>query len=447
MILKKYLPRTLLGRSLLILVVPVILVQIVTGYVFFERHWGKMIEKLCYAVTGEVAYLADVYETIDLPNVVDAYDNVRLQAINRFDLDVTFHPKERLQSAMRVSAKPGWETVVADIFVPVLNQKLERPFDLRFDFSDKWVFLDVQLSNGVMAVSLPERRIFSSSGYIYLLWVFGAAMILLITAILFMRNQVRPIRKLAAAASRLGRGQEVSYFKPEGAREVRQAGRSFIDMATRVRRQIEQRTLMLAGVSHDLRTPITRLKLAFSMMPDTPDKQDMLGDLSDMERMIDGYLEFARGEGDEQSAPHNIKELISDIVVAYQKNNANVSFSFSANDTIDLKPVAFSRCLNNIVSNGLRYGDQVWVTLGRGEDGEVFISVQDNGPGIKPEHYDDVFKPFFREDTARSQTENHGSVGLGLSIAMDIVNAHGGTIWLDKSVEHGGLSVCITLPI
>ena len=447
MILKQYLPRTLLGRSLLILVVPVILVQIVTGYVFFDRHWGKMIEKLCYAVTGEVSYLADAYEAIDPLDGADAYDQLRLQAINRFDLDVTYQAGAQLKAPVQVTAKPGWEAVVADIFVPVLQEKLQRPFDLRFDFADKWVFLDVEISGGVMAVSLPERRIFSSSGYIYLLWVFGAAMVLLITAILFMRNQVRPIRKLAVAALRLGRGQEMSYFKPEGAREVRQAGRAFMDMATRIRRQIEQRTLMLAGVSHDLRTPITRLKLAFSMMPDTPDKKDMLGDLCDMERMIDGYLEFARGEGDEQSSTNNVKEILLDIVTAFQKNDARISLSFSANDTLDLKPVAFSRCMNNIIGNALRYGTQAWVTLGRSDDNEVVITVEDNGPGIKPEHYEDVFKPFFREDSARSQTENHGSVGLGLSIAMDIIHSHGGHIWLEKSIRHGGLRVCITLPI
>lgn len=438
--LKRILPRSLLGRSLMILIVPVVLVQIVTGYVFFDRHWDRMIQRLCDAVAGEVAMVVEEIETGADQNMSA---DITLRAIHHLGLNMHLKPGQSITHTT-VDAKPGWETMVADIFVPVLHDRLKRPFALRFDFADKWVYLDVQMKGAVLHVSLPERRVFSSSGYIYLLWVFASATILLLTAILFMRNQVRPIRKLAIAAERLGRGQEVSFFKPEGAREVRRAGRAFMDMAARIRRQMEQRTLMLAGVSHDLRTPVTRLKLALSMMPESPDTQDMQADLDDMERMIGGYLDFVRGEGGEASESTNLNAFLTDIIQTCAKAGGDIHLHCPAQERVSLKPMAFRRCLGNIISNAQRYGSAVWVTVTRNDANDIVIAVEDDGPGLSPELYEDVFKPFYRGDAARSQT--HGSVGLGLSISMDIIHSHGGQIWLESSEDHGGLAVYLTIP-
>jgi len=293
-------------------------------------------------------------------------------------------------------------------------------------------------------VEFPQRRLFSSSGYIYLLWVFGSALLLLFIAIVFMRNQVRPIRKLAAAAERFGRGRDVQFFKPQGAREVRQAGESFMSMHRRIRRQIEQRTLMLAGVSHDLRTPLTRLKLEVSMMPDTLDKANILNDLNDMERMISGYLGFIRGEGDETEVRVNLGVFLADIVNDQQRDGFQINTDIDADFNIDIRVVAMERCLNNILSNARQYGTRALVRAFRDGD-RAHIIIEDDGPGIPPEEYDEVFKPFYRSDKARANPDGH--VGLGLSIAMDVVHMHGGRIWLDRSNDLGGLAVNIRLPI
>ena len=250
---------------------------------------------------------------------------------------------------------------------------------------------------------------------------------------------------MALAAERFGKGRDVENFKVEGAREVRQAGQAFLDMKVRIQRQINQRIDMLAGVSHDLRTPLTRLKLQVAMMGDSPDIYDMKNDIHDMERMIDGYLNFVRGEGSEPSVVTDIPAMLRDITTSTKRQGCDVELNLNdISVSTSVRPIAFKRCLNNIVSNASKYADFIWITLEQPDESTVKIIIEDNGPGIEEEKFEDVFRPFYRVDSSRNMST--GGVGLGLPISMDIVHAHGGEIWLERS-GHGGLAVHILLPI
>jgi len=439
---KSFAPKTLFLRSLLILVTPIFLIQIITTYIFFDNHWVKVTTRLAYAISGEVAFIGELIET-DF-NTPERIKKLAGMADNNLNLLVTYNKGEVLD----VLAGPkafvwGWESNLEETLRGQLDSSLDKPFTVDVDFREKWVEVRVQLDDGVLNVASPQRRLFSSTTYIFLLWVFGASIVLLVISVLFMRNQIRPIRRLAVAAERFGKGREVRNFKIEGAREVRQAGQAFVNMKTRLRRQISQRTDMLAGVSHDLRTPLTRLKLQMAMLGDSPDVYEMKKDIAEMEKMIEGYLNFVRGEGREKSSFVDIGNMLRDVTVETKRQGCDVALELNdVRAVLSIKPVAFKRCLTNIVTNATKYGSFIWITLYSMDD-VIQITVDDNGPGLKPEQYDDVFKPFYRVDGSRNSET--GGVGLGLPIAMDIVNTHGGEIWLSQS-PHGGLSVNITLP-
>lgn len=440
--IKKILPRTLFGRSLLILVIPVLLIQVITTFVFFDRHWEKMTDRLAFAVAGEISIIAaEIEKDIDEAEI----EEVAAYAARSLDMLISYKPDGRLETIeTEGQAKGTKQSIVAKTLAKSMTAQVRRPFLIHVDIKEKWVTVNVQLSDGLLHVSLPQRRLFSSSGYIFLLWMIGISLALLAIAILFMRNQIRPIRRLAIAAERFGRGMEIpASFKPEGAREVRQAAKAFLEMHDRIRRQIQQRTAMLAGVSHDLRTPLTRMKLQASMMGNNPDIESLKTDIDDMERMINAYLDFARGEGGEQTARTNLKEMLERIAAKARRQNTNVDLTIDGDLLLQLRPIAFERCLNNIVSNARKYGDHIWISAIRGDDA-IEISIDDNGPGVPEEQYEEMFKPFVRGEPSRNP--GTGGVGLGLPIAQDIVHSHGGRIWLEKST-HGGLRVMIQLPV
>lgn len=441
---KDLLPRGLLGRSLLILVTPLFLVQIITTYIFFDRHWQKMGDRLAFALAGEIAMIAAQIESDDSG---DYAARITPLAAKTLQLAVVYKKDEKIRDVFYDTdsqlANPSRENIIAQTLSKALIDQLNRPFDIHVDADEKWVEVHVQLDGGVLIVAMPERRIFSSSGYVVLLWMVGSSIILLIIAMFFMRNQVRPIRRLAIAAERFGKGRDVAFFKVEGAREVRQAARAFIDMKDRLRRQIHQRTAMLAGVSHDLRTPLTRMKLQLAMMEETPDVKDLRADIGDMEKMIEAYLQFARGEGGEEPERTDLNELIERVVRNANRESEQVFYQPAPNMTLMLRPVAFERCLVNLVGNALKYGTQAWVAVGRVED-MIEICIDDNGPGVPESQYEDVFRPFYRGDASRNVKT--GGVGLGLPIAQDIILSHGGQIWLDKSPQ-GGLRVLVDLPV
>lgn len=437
--IKKFLPRTLYGRSLLIVAVPILLIQILMTYVFYDRHWSKMADRLSFAVAGEVVILADRFNDHFDP---DEFDRVSRSFAQSLELLVSYEEGGDLKNEV-----PEVRSFRSSYVARTLNQSLEkqvrRPYVIHVPEKEKWVEVVVQLHGGLLHVSMPERRLFSSSSYIFLLWMLGISLVLMAVAVLFMRNQIRPIRRLAIAAERLGKGQDVPLsFKPEGAREVRQAARAFINMHDRIRRQMQQRTAMLAGVSHDLRTPLTRMKLELEMLGTGQDITGLKSDINDMERMVDAYLDFARGEGQEQAVPLDLKELLDRCAEKARRQNAEVITDIES-ISMAVKPLAFERCIDNLLGNASSYGDKIWLSASY-DDGDVYITVEDNGPGIPPAQYDEVFKPFFRIDSSRNLSK--GGVGLGLPIAQDIVHSHGGEIILGKSA-HGGVKVLIQLPL
>ncbi len=438
--IKRFLPRTLFGRSLLILVTPVVLIQVVTTFVFLDRHWSRVTTHLAFAVAGEISVLTRSLE--------DGADVGKVQRVIGYageylDLDVRFDrgadlPERSSQSSMQV-----WESIVAAKLRAELRAMIPNEFVIHTDFSEKQVDVFVQIPQGVVRVNFPQRRLFSSTAYIFLFWMVGTSVLLLLVAVLFMRNQIRPIRKLAVATDRFGKGRDTPFFKPEGAAEVRQAGSAFLDMRRRIERQITQRTDMLAGVSHDLRTPLTRMKLQIEMLPEGVDKEGMRQDVVDMEQMIHGYLDFVRGDGDEEFESVDVVAVFSKLAASLQ-GHKEVKVHLNV-DSVNLpaRPMALQRALANVMNNAARFAEEIWVS--GYVDGEKFhIQVEDNGPGIPAELYEEVFKPFTRVEGSRNQ--NTGGIGLGLAITMDIVHAHGGKIFLSESA-HGGLSVTLRLPL
>jgi two-component system osmolarity sensor histidine kinase EnvZ len=320
---------------------------------------------------------------------------------------------------------------------------VQRPFQVDNRSFEREILIRVQLQDGLLELFVPRKRLFSSTTYIFVLWMVGTSMLLLGIATVFMRNQVRSVRKLAAAADSFGKGLDVPNFKPEGATEVRQAAMAFSLMRDRLKRQIQQRTEMLAGVSHDLRTPLTRMKLQLAMMADVEGCAELQEDVAEMERMVEGYLAFARGEGGEKPVLTDLGELLEDVVGRYRRQGCEIDLHVEDKVALTLRPHALSRALSNLIGNALRYGGHVWVRAGRRPDA-VEVVVDDDGPGIPAEKREQVFKPFHRLEHSRNVAT--GGVGLGLTIARDIVRSHGGDVVLEDS-PLGGLRARVRLPL
>ncbi len=433
--IKRILPRSLFARSLLILLTPVILAQMVATFVFYDRHWETMIDRLAFAVAGEIAF---VIEEIELDANAGERSDTIARAARTTDLIVTLEPGARLPPE-RQRFVGTLETTLAQ----ALERKVRRPFTINTRIAHEWYEVRVQLSDGVLRVLSPERRLFSPTTYIFILWMIGSALVLIGVAILFMRNQIRPIRRLAEAVDRLGKGREVKDFRPEGASEVRKAAAAFLVMRDRIQRQLVQRTEMLAGVSHDLRTPLTRMKLQMAMMGDGPDVEALRADVAEMETMVEGYLAFARGEGGETTVATDLGRLIADLLADARREGADVEATVPEGLVMDVRPNALRRGLANLVANAVRYAGRCWVTARR-YGPVVEIHVDDDGPGIPPDMREAVFRPFFRLEESRNH--DTGGAGLGLAIARDVVRGHGGDLVLETS-PHGGLRATIRLPL
>lgn len=435
--IKKYLPRTLFGRSLMIILVPALLLQIITTVVFFDRHWSEMTSRLTNALAGEIAVIAMRLENKDDPENIK---EIIAYAAQSLDLLISYQKGEKYsEDELSVSYKNSF--LIRNL-QKSLNDKVGRPYKIDIDAREKWVRIGIQLSNGILEVSAPQRRLFSSSGYVFLLWMIFTTLILFAIAILFMRNQIRPIRRLAVAAERFGKGRDVPSFKPEGAKEVRQAAEAFLRMHKRVKRQVHQRTTMLASISHDLRTPLTRIKLQLAMLEPSPEVDDLKKDISEMQKMIDGYLAFARGEAGEEIVRTDIASIITKIKNGLLKQGKKVQVNLSGKMDIPVRPQAIERCLSNLVNNASKYADHIWISATH-YAGRCQIVIEDDGPGIPSSEFEEVFRPFHRLDESR--TPDIGGVGLGLPIAKDIISGHGGRIWLEDS-NRGGLRVVIDMP-
>ncbi len=438
--LKKLLPRTLFARSLLILTAPIILTLVISIYIFFDGHWSKTASKIAVGVAGEVAYIVDVVSENKDPALIQNLSDLTIK-----NLQLNLQYIEGGQIKLAPDNYVGRGQIIEKILSHELKKRIENPYSIIVDVEEKWTQVQVQLEEGALIITSPQRRLFSSSGYAFLLWMVSISSILLIVAVLFMRNQIRPIKRLAVAAERFGKGRDVPFFKPEGAREVRAAAQSFIGMRDRINKQIQQRTSMLAGVSHDLRTPLTRMKLQVEMLPDDEDRQALKSDVEEMQRMIDAYLQFAKGDGNEEMERVDLSHLLQGQQALFERDGFDVELWVETEKNFDLflRPVAFNRCIGNIISNAKKYASKARITMSR-DDENILIFIDDDGQGIDEAHYEDVFKPFYREE--KSRNSKTGGVGLGLPIAQDIIFAHGGEINLDKSPQDG-LRVVIQLPV
>ena len=433
--IKNFLPKSLLGRALLIIVMPLIILQLVSATIFYETHWAKVSRKLAYGLVGDIATLV---ELLRLDNTDRSLKSIQALASQNMGLSVRLKKNQILSKV--ADAEKNWN--IEDSFVKVLRSSLQRPFNIKESTIEKHILVNIQLSEGVLQVEFARKRLFSSTTYVFVLWMVGTSMILFGLATIFMRNQVKPIRRLAIAAEDFGKGRDTPNFKPEGAIEVRQASSAFISMRDRIKRQVSRRTEMLAGVSHDLRTPITRMKLQLELLKENKNTGELARDLSEMEHMLEGYLAFARGEGEELPKEVDVVKLVKQVIEDVKKNSANIGLSSEKRVLISLRPNLFRRCIANLIENADRYASAVSVEL-TVEVGFVKILIDDNGPGISEELRDQVFRPFFRLDDSRNL--DTGGVGLGLAIARDAIISHGGEIELQDSPT-GGLRVLLKLP-
>jgi len=432
--LKKFLPRSLLGRSLLIVVTPLIVLQAVSAYIFYESHWDQVSKSLALGLAGDVAMVVDLLRH----DPSEAGREQVLEAAERtMDIAVSLEPGEILPNMYAIHTALEGEVRRA------LRDRLDKPARVDAESNPDVVFIDVQLPEGVLSVVAPRSRLFSTTIYVFVLWTVGGTLMLLGIATMFMRSQVRPVLRLARAADNFGKGRDVPNFKPEGAREVRLAARAFIAMRARILRQITQRTEMLAGVSHDLRTPLTRMKLELAMMKSSDGVAALKDDVCEMERMLEGYLDFARGEGAETPEPRDVVALLDEAVRQANRISVGVELKAEGELVVPLRPDAFRRCISNLIGNASRYARHVAVDAGkRGRTIEIVID--DDGPGIPENQREEVFKPFFRLEGSRNP--GTGGVGLGMTIARDVARGHGGEIVLGDSPE-GGLRVRLQLPL
>jgi two-component system osmolarity sensor histidine kinase EnvZ len=434
--LKRFLPKTLLGRSLMIIVTPLIVVQVVSTIIFFERHWETITRRLTSAIAGEIGFVVE--ELAWEPKGVRAEEMFR-QSQRHFLLNMAY-----LKGAKLPDLEQHYGGTLDASLAKQLAERVRLPFLIDTSSFKERVVIDLQLPGGVLSVTAPGERLFSDTTYIFIFWMVGTSVILLVVAAIFMRNQVKPIRRLAAAADEFGKGREIEGdLHIAGATEVRQAGIAFNLMRGRLRRQLRQRTDMLSGVSHDLRTPLTRMKLQLEMMSGADGVEDLKSDIAEMERMIEGYLAFARGEGNEQMETTDLSDFVEAVVSDWRRNDCAIDCHVEGHLELPVKREAFRRCLNNLIANASRYGDHVWVNAGQ-RRGAVEITVDDDGPGIPEDERADVFRPFYRLDQSRNPET--GGTGLGLAITQDIVRGHGGDIHLTESPQ-GGLRARIRLPI
>lgn len=433
--IKRFLPRSLFGRSLMIIVTPMILVQVISTYVFYDRHWDLITRRLSGAVAGELAFVVELLaEEASIEGDEPIFDMSR----RHFWAELTYRPGDILPNETLVPSGLLEEKLTRE-----LNQRLSFPHRLDARSIERHVKISVQLPNGVLDFVTTRDRLFSSTTYVFLMWMVGSSLILFAVAVVFMRNQIRPIRRLAAAADSFGKGSDAPGFKPEGAAEVRLAASAFIRMRDRIQRQISQRTEMLAGVSHDLRTPLTRMRLQLAMMAGGEDAEALRQDIAEMEQMLEGYLAFARGEGTEQAQPIDLARLLREVTNDARHSGRRIVLRAEEPLTVTLRPNAFKRALTNLVQNACRYGKSVEVAA-RLAHGQLEVTINDDGPGIPPEKRADVFKPFFRLEASRNPMT--GGVGLGLTIARDIVLGHGGELVLGDAPQ-GGLRATVLIPV
>lgn len=439
---KRFVPNSLLGRSLLIILLPLVLVQGVALQIFYGSHLDLVSRRLSSAVAGEIEQTIELLERFPRPR---DQEWVLHSAWRRFSIAMQFDPGARLPHDTHFNMLGPMD----DDLAAALREKVRRPYVMDWRSNPQSIIIHIQMHNGMLTVEAPRKRLYSSL-FVFMQWMIGTSVLLFTIAALFMRNQVRAIRRLARAAEAFGMGRDRGPIKLEGAVEVRRAASAFNRMQDRIVRFLTQRTEMLAGVSHDLRTPLTRLRLALAMLPVADDAQRaevaaMTADVDEMDRMIGGYLAFARGEGDEQARWVDLARLLHDIAAGVRRTGSRsgsrsgmeVAVQTPPSLEMRLRPDAIRRAVANLVSNATRHADQVMIAAAEDER-NVVVTIDDNGPGIPPDQRESVFRPY--------ESGAVGGTGLGLTIARDIARAHGGDITLESS-SMGGLRARLRLPV
>ena len=435
-LIRRYLPKGLFARTLLIIVLPVALMQIAVAWSFFEEHWETVTSRLSEGVAGDIAMMTALYESDE--ETPASFARHAEMAYETMRLSVDFRPGETLPTSRRTSFFRTLDRTLRS----ALSAQMDNPVWFDTTRYPSYVDVRVEVDGGVLRFIALRDRVFATTGHIFLLWIIGATCLLTTVSIVFIRNQVKPIRRLAAAAEQFGRGQDVDHFRPAGATEVRQAAHAFLEMRARIRRHMEQRTALLAGVSHDLRTPLTRLKLQLALMPASPEREDAKRDIAEMEEMLDEYLDFARGQASEETAQTDLVALARETVEDAVRHGGSVELVAEGAIATEVRAGTVRRSLANLLANALAFGTQARVTVRRAGS-RVEISVEDDGPGIPADQYEEALKPFSRLDESRNQ--NRKGVGLGLAIARDVARNHGGDIRLGES-ELGGLKAVLSLP-
>ena len=447
-LLRRLMPRSLLARSVLIILAPILVLQAVALQLFYGGHLDVISRRLAGGVAGDVAFVAELMRR----EPPDAYAWLFREASWRLELGLAFEPDTRLQPVERPASMPLLP--LEEDLDRALRERVRAAYDTDWQSDPRSVIIRVQLPNGVLSVEAPRKRLFTTTLYLFVVWLVGSALLLSAVAIVFMKNQIRAIRRLADAAEAFGLGRDSGPIKPEGATEVRQAAAAFNRMQERIRRFVSQRTDMLAGISHDLRTPLTRMRLALAMIPKEPALEEDLGalttDVEEMERMVAAYLTFARGEGTEQTGPADLIAIVQDVSAKARRAGASVEVAGPPALEMPLRADAVRRCLGNLLDNARRHARQIRVAVetvprtglvaagGVGASLWAQVTVDDDGPGIPAAERENAFRPF--------SSGSPDGTGLGLAIARDIVRAHGGDITLADSAL-GGLSVRVRLPV
>ena len=437
--LQKLLPDTLMGRSAMIVIIPSILVQIISTTIFYNNHWETLSRRLAQGLAGDITHIR-----VHMRDFNSADDFKWIQSVSRLTmlLKIAYEEGAALSPEKVINGSSKFDNVLTR----ELWREMKRPFTIDFEYSRREIAIDMQLPNGVLHILAPRKRLFSSTTYVFVLWMVGSSMLLFSVAVLFLNIQVRSVRRLARAADSFGKGHDIPDFQPEGALEVRKAAQAFNLMRNRIQKHIDQRTEMLAGVSHDLRTPLTRLKLQVEMLKgvDSNDVRDIKDDIDEMQRMLEGYLNFAKGEGEEALETIKLTTLIAYCERMFLDQGVIIETDQKvANQAITVKPLAFRRCIVNLINNAVRHGNRVILRI-FADKNNIDFCIEDDGPGLIAEERENVFKAFYRVDSSRNIET--GGVGLGLTIARDIARNHGGDITLSNG-DLGGLKAILRIPL
>ncbi len=433
--MRRYLPTGLYTRSLLIVILPMLLLQTVVAAVFMERHWRLVTERLSEGTVGDIAGIIEVIKAYPQDS---NYDKITKIADDALNLTIAVEENGQLPPPR---PRPFF-SILDDTLADQITKQIHMPFWIDTVGDSKLVEIRIKFDSRVLRVFARRGSTYASNTHIFLIWMVGTALVLVAISILFLRGQIRPILLLAKAAESFGKGQKTEGYSPRGAEEVRRAGLAFIQMRERIERQIEQRTAMLAGISHDLRTVLTRFKLQLALAGEKPELSGMSEDVDDMQSMLEGYLAFAKGEAEEDVGTLRLSDMLERYRAEFEMHGKVLTYQIQGEDEIAVRPNAFTRLVSNLVSNSQRYATSLNIEA-RHSAKWLTLTLDDDGPGIPAASREDVFKPFHRLDEARNLDSS--GTGLGLAIALDIARSHGGNITLDDS-PRGGLRTIVRVP-